>query len=189
MTDHVARLNRRTLRALAHPLRIQLLELLRADGPATASGLGERLGESSGTTSWHLRQLAEYGFVAEDTDRGNRRERWWRSVHDGHRMDAEDFLDDPDSAGALNSYLHASVQLRYAAESQFIAELDHWRESWERTVLFDDARLSLTPEETRALSEDVLRVVDRYRREPRAGDETVVAHWAAFPRRHDGERS
>ncbi|NEE24033.1 helix-turn-helix transcriptional regulator, partial [Streptomyces sp. SID7982] len=48
----------RTLRSLAHPLRIRLLNTLREFGPATASKLGERLGESSGATSYHLRQLA-----------------------------------------------------------------------------------------------------------------------------------
>ncbi|MYV61205.1 helix-turn-helix domain-containing protein, partial [Streptomyces sp. SID4931] len=51
----------RTLRSLAHPLRIRLLNALREFGPATASKLGERLGESSGATSYHLRQLAESG--------------------------------------------------------------------------------------------------------------------------------
>src|SRR4051812_14770407 len=53
----------RALRALAHPLRNRLLGLLRLDGPATASRLARVVGESSGATSYHLRQLAAYGFV------------------------------------------------------------------------------------------------------------------------------
>jgi len=69
------------LEALAHPLRNRLLGLLRTDGPATASGLAQRVGESSGVTSYHLRKLAEVGFVEEETERGTKRERWWRSVH------------------------------------------------------------------------------------------------------------
>lgn len=181
------RVDRRALRALAHPLRTQLVELLRMDGPATASGLGQRLGESSGTTSWHLRQLAEHGLVEEDTARGNKRERWWMAVHDGHRLVAEDFLDDPDLSGPLHSYLQSGVQLRYAAESQFYAEVEHWRDEWAGAVTFDSGRLSLTPAETRELSAEVMAVVERYRREPRAGDETVVTHWAAFPRKRRGE--
>jgi predicted transcriptional regulator len=60
----------RSLRGLAHPLRLHLLGLLRADGPATASQLAARTGQSSGATSYHLRQLAAYGFVVEDTGRG-----------------------------------------------------------------------------------------------------------------------
>ena len=53
------------LRALSHPLRLRMLEVLR-EGPATASALGRRLGESSGATSYHLRALAKAGVVEED---------------------------------------------------------------------------------------------------------------------------
>ncbi|MGW6175252.1 ArsR/SmtB family transcription factor [Arthrobacter sp. NPDC055138] len=67
-----------SLKALAHPLRIQLLNTLSQYGPQTASGLAERLGESSGATSYHLRQLAKHDFVREVEGRGTARERWWR---------------------------------------------------------------------------------------------------------------
>jgi DNA-binding transcriptional ArsR family regulator len=83
---YLARIDGRLLRALAHPLRVRILELLREDGPATASGLAKRVGESSGTTSWHLRQLAESGLIAEDTERGSRRDRWWKAVHEGDQL-------------------------------------------------------------------------------------------------------
>ncbi len=65
----------RALRAVAN----RLLGLLRLDGPSTATLVGKRVGESSGSTSCHLRQLAAYGFVEELPDHGNRRERWWRA--------------------------------------------------------------------------------------------------------------
>src|SRR5215212_5276227 len=74
-------LDARSLRGIAHPVRVRILTSLREDGPATATGLAGRLGESTGSTSYHLRQLAEYGFVAEDTGRGVGRELWWRAVH------------------------------------------------------------------------------------------------------------
>ena len=65
------------VRALAHPLRLRLLDLLRFDGPATATLLAGRAGESSGSTSYHLRQLARYGFIEEAPPRRGR-ERFWR---------------------------------------------------------------------------------------------------------------
>lgn len=68
------------LKALTHPLRIRLLGMLRQDGPATASELAARTGESSGSTSYHLRVLAKYAFVAEAEHRDGR-ERRWRAVH------------------------------------------------------------------------------------------------------------
>src|SRR3712207_9537790 len=61
--------------------RSALLALLRSEGPSTASRLGQRIGESSGTTSYHLRQLAGLGFVEEVPGQGTARERWWRARH------------------------------------------------------------------------------------------------------------
>ncbi|MFF5978327.1 ArsR/SmtB family transcription factor [Streptomyces olindensis] len=68
------------LKALTHPLRIRLLGLLRQDGPATASELAARTGESSASTSYHLRVLAKYAFIAEAEHRDGR-ERRWRALH------------------------------------------------------------------------------------------------------------
>jgi DNA-binding transcriptional ArsR family regulator len=81
MQPRSVELDARTLRGLAHPLRARMVGLLRTEGPATATSLAARVGESSGTTSWHLRQLADAGLVEEDSHRGNRRERWWRAAH------------------------------------------------------------------------------------------------------------
>src|SRR2546421_8194539 len=69
------------LRALAHPLRLQLLQVLHAEGPATASQLARRLGESSGATSYHLRALHRAGMV-EEAEQRNARERWWQRTPD-----------------------------------------------------------------------------------------------------------
>jgi DNA-binding transcriptional ArsR family regulator len=68
----------REVRALAHPLRLQLLECLLASGPATASMLARELGESSGATSYHLRALASADLIVEDLERRKGRERWWK---------------------------------------------------------------------------------------------------------------
>jgi DNA-binding transcriptional ArsR family regulator len=71
------------LRALAHPLRIRILDLLPIRGPLTASKLGEIVGESSGSTSYHLRQLAKHGLVREVEGKGTARERWWERTPGG----------------------------------------------------------------------------------------------------------
>ena len=55
----------RALRAMAHPIRLELVGLLRTHGPLTATKAAALLGESSGSTSFHLRQLAKYGLVEE----------------------------------------------------------------------------------------------------------------------------
>ncbi len=68
----------KTVRALAHPLRLDLLQLLGASGPATAAQCGRVLGVSQASCSFHLRQLAKYGFVEDAGPGADRRERQWR---------------------------------------------------------------------------------------------------------------
>ena len=69
------------LKALAHPVRLRVLGMLRIDGPATATQLAARLNLNSGATSYHLRQLAQYGFI-EEAPHASRRDRWWRASHE-----------------------------------------------------------------------------------------------------------
>ena len=71
--------NAKALRAYAHPVRMKLILALRTRGPLTATQAGRLLGESSGTCSFHLRQLAKYGLV-EETGGGTGREKPWRAT-------------------------------------------------------------------------------------------------------------
>ncbi|MFJ8894568.1 helix-turn-helix domain-containing protein [Leifsonia sp. NPDC102414] len=174
------------LRGLANPIRLQLLDLLQADGPATATGLGERLGLSTGVLSYHLRVLAEHGFIVEDSERGTGRDRWWkaakRSTSFTFRMPED--ADGHDTAGATEQ---AAQFLRLVAEQShrrtiaFIdsvaGQVDELAESpWTVT----DLPLRLTPDEARALRSEVQELLVRYRRDPATPDApgTVRAHVA-----------
>ena len=68
----------KAIRALAHPLRLDLLELLSAIGPSTAAHCGRVLQVPQANCSFHLRQLAKYGFVEDAGPGADRRERTWR---------------------------------------------------------------------------------------------------------------
>ncbi|MFI6324133.1 winged helix-turn-helix domain-containing protein [Nonomuraea sp. NPDC050556] len=87
------------LKVVAHPLRVRLLAHLRADGPATASQLGRTVGESSGSTSYHLRELAKYGFIEEDPSPDGR-ERRWRARHRITSWDPEEMSATPEGREA-----------------------------------------------------------------------------------------
>ena len=67
-------------RTLANPLRRRMLGHLHEHGEANSTSLARALGESTGTTSYHLRKLAEQGFVAEIPEMSRGRERWWRAL-------------------------------------------------------------------------------------------------------------
>ena len=95
-TDKVRTLDVAALKAFSHPLRMRLYDLLKDGGPATASMLARAIGESTGQTSYHLRQLERHGLITEDTGRGTGRERWWQPV--GFRFDAE--TEDCSSSGS-----------------------------------------------------------------------------------------
>jgi DNA-binding transcriptional ArsR family regulator len=178
-----AELDARTLRGLAHPLRMRILGILRTGGPATATGLAARLGESTGTTSWHLRQLAESGLIVEDTGRGNRRERWWRAAHEYTAVRFEKLIDEPENAAAVNAFLHEAASLYYRNATAFIAEVWTWNREWVQAADFSDDELSLTPGELTSLTRELDEVIRRYKRDRRPGDEPVVVQIQSFPRR------
>lgn len=175
----------RSLRGLAHPLRMKLLQLLRLDGPATATGLAARLGENTGTTSWHLRQLAEHGFIEEDADRGSGRERWWRAVDESTVLRGPEFLDDPDTRGPLQVVLHEYLNHSFGLAAAFLAEADRWAPEWlSASTMSDWDNLRLTPDRLRQLNEELTATVDRYRdsAEPDPGSEPVIVQLQSFPR-------
>ena len=99
----------RALRALAHPLRMALVGLLRMQGPLTATQAGVLLGESSGSTSFHLRSLAKYGLV-EEAPGGQGRERPWRAT--AMFTQWEDSTESP-AAAAASELLSAVVAEQY----------------------------------------------------------------------------
>jgi DNA-binding transcriptional ArsR family regulator len=119
------------LRALAHPTRLKMLGMLRIDGPATATTLATRLGINTGQTSYHLRQLAQHGFVVDDDERGNGRERWWKAAHQSTitgEMPAR-----PEDREALEAYMQTvaviyTQQLQAAVEEAPLLPLE-WREA------------------------------------------------------------
>lgn len=181
----VRTLDARSLRGLAHPLRIRLLAALRHDGPATASQLGERLGESSGSTSYHLRQLAAHGFVEDAPEHGKGRERWWKASHDGTAFDESLLNDDnPETRGAADAFLHEIATIHTQEMNSWLGSSHTWPKEWRRSTDLSDFTLHLTPGQTHELIHKMHDLVNSYRElPPTEGTETVRFHTHAFPRR------
>lgn len=183
-------LDARSLRGLAHPMRVRLLGLLREHGPSTATALAATVGESSGVTSYHLRQLAAYGFVVEDeTPRASRRQRWWRAAH---RMTVLEPLPDrdPDTDLLVDEYLR-SIAASYADRIlRFTEGLATTRDvlgtAWGDVAELSDWRLELTPEQAGALGRDISEILGRYpavdpARPLAEGTESVVVQLQLMP--------
>ncbi|GAA1905662.1 ArsR/SmtB family transcription factor [Streptantibioticus ferralitis] len=183
------RIDARSLRGLAHPLRMRIFELLSLDGPATATRLAERLGENTGTVSWHLRHLAEHGFIEEEAGRGTKRERWWRRAGVSNELNTADFRDDPDTRGALSVYVHELVQQYFNRVMNYVGE--DWDDGWRNAgTLADWPDLRLTPGQLAALNAELAAVIARHTlapgTAPAPGALPVVVQLQSFPRRERG---
>lgn len=148
------------MRALAHPVRLALIEVLSIEGPQTATEAAEHVGESPSSCSFHLRQLAKYGFV-EETGDGRGRRRPWRMTQLGTTYgDASDDAELSTAADLLSEML----------QSRWLARWRRWRRTshafppqWREAGGSYETVWWVTPEELRALEAEVLSLSMRWR--------------------------
>ncbi len=160
-----------TLKAVSHPLRMQLLGALRRLGPSTASELGRELGESSGSTSYHLRQLERFGFVGDDDEQPSGRERRWKSLYD--------LTTYPATLAGLDGGREYLDVVRRRQEEHLREDLERWTVH-RPGIGMSDYSLSLDPEDVEALERDIFDVVQRYA--GKQGSERVNLHALILPR-------
>ncbi len=160
------------LRAIAHPLRARLLGALRHDGPATATELAGRFGESSGSTSYHLRQLERYGFIVEDEEQRSKRERRWRAAAKFTSWDDADFVDQPEGREASDAMHDLQVHWQLRRDQQWRSRRLDWDRAWLGAAGTSDVEVRLTPEATRRFFERFLELAREAEAETEAqGDE------------------
>jgi DNA-binding transcriptional ArsR family regulator len=147
--------------ALAHPIRYRIWELLR-EGPATASQLARRFGESRGLLSYHLRFLARAGAISEDESLGTRRERWWR------RPEGPPIVAIPaDAEGrAIDTRFLAMLFARdEEVRGRFVA--GPVGDEWQQDAFAGNWYIELTPAEASELGSRLFAIVDELRCDPR----------------------
>jgi DNA-binding transcriptional ArsR family regulator len=175
------------LRALAHPLRLRMLGILRTEGATTATALAQRLGLNSGSASYHLRQLAAHGFIVDDEERGNGRERWWRAAHTSTRLDWEAEEPDPQDQEAVDAYLQSVVVVYNQMLQQMVEERATLSDEWRNASTMSDWRCRLNPSQARRLLEQVESLIEQFEAEeelpeddPEGVPYTIMFH--GFPR-------
>ena len=159
MTEHTELRDAQALRALTHPVRLQLLQALVLEGPLTATAAAELIGETPTTCSFHFRQLKKYGFVEDDAPPGGR-ERPWRLARMDHRI--------PGRTGEPDVDMASSALVRILLE-HYIAELREWWQrspdepaDWQQATGLTDQVLFVTPAELRALRAELYQPPARY---------------------------
>lgn len=149
----------RALRAYAHPVRMKLVGLLRREGELTASQAARLLGESSGTTSFHLRQLAKYGLV-EEAGGGRGREKPWRATAlFTHLPDVTTTPELAEATTALRTTMAARHHEQYLA---WIARAASEPEQWQAAASGSDYMLYLTADELADLRDRVDALLRSY---------------------------
>jgi len=175
------------LKGLAHPLRMRLLTELHDRGRATATQLADALGESSGATSYHLRQLHRHGFIVEDDTTGSGRERFWRPVPGGWNLPVLDLAEDAASGAALDLVVQEQLLDETRRAIEVMRRAREWPQEWRDSVRRMETRLALTPEQVSALHADLDELIDRYRLIAGApGSRRVVLTINTTPTEHPG---
>jgi DNA-binding transcriptional ArsR family regulator len=181
-------LGARQVRAIAHPLRMRMLDSLR-DGPATASMLARDLGESSGATSYHLRALEAAELVVEDLDRRKGRERWWMRNPARSGLISSVPADDAEYGAALAQLESVILARDEEALNRYLPNRERFSEEWQETAFIGGWMAYATREEVEELSRHVVEWLHARRRpsEERPADaELLYLTYRAMPQQPPG---
>ncbi|MBV7670173.1 helix-turn-helix domain-containing protein [Streptomyces halstedii] len=151
------------MRALAHPVRLAILDHLRRHGPATATQLAPDVGATPSVTSWHLRHLAGFGLVRDSEPGPDRRQRRWEAAARGFRFEAP--LDPADEEGqAAARVLSQQMFRRYAdLPSRWADEVGPALDpTWLRLAGLANTRVVVSAEELAAIEDGIERVLAPY---------------------------
>ncbi|TCL74849.1 helix-turn-helix domain-containing protein [Rhizobium sp. BK251] len=165
------------LKALAHPVRLRMLGMLRVDGPATATQLATRLGLNSGATSYHLRQLAQYGFI-EDAPGPSRRDRWWRASHELTSVPATESEGEALDLGV--AFTQAALSLQVSQMQQASEEYAELPAEWRKASTASDVIIPMTAAQAEALTNRLTEIMLETMREAPPLGEPLPAGMAPF---------
>ncbi|MEL4320046.1 winged helix-turn-helix domain-containing protein [Leifsonia sp. YIM 134122] len=176
----------KSMRALAHPLRLTLLGLLRSDGPAPVGRLADAVDEAPGTVSYHLGTLAKWGYVVEAPElASDGRERWWRAAHDTTHFEPLELRDDPARLAASVAMRQMFLQHNLSEQLQALEAEATLESEWLAASSSGDFLAHLTLEEFAEMTGEFDALVTKWwdrGRTTREGTRVVRYLYNAFPR-------
>ncbi|MEV4432864.1 helix-turn-helix domain-containing protein [Streptomyces sp. NPDC049585] len=175
------------LRVLAHPMRQKIEQCLRK-GPANSASLARELGESTGLTSYHLRRMAEHGFIEEVPELARGRERWWRAVPGDRRYPPYSR-----QSPAMREALTQMHRLNLAELVEEARKFENARDTlgpWADAAIFSRATLRVDPARLAEFFEEYVALLQRYsapapasasQRDPQPGTRAVLVRLLGLP--------
>lgn len=152
------------LRALAHPVRVELLKALYSRGEANVSELAETVGGPVNQVSYHLRQLAKYDFIEPAQDRArDSRDRWWRPSYDDG-VDWDPLLKSPATAPAARAQLSKGLGDSLEAIRDYFSRAVGGLPEWPEGSFAHDLYLHVTPQEAAEFDRDYLELCRQWQK-------------------------
>lgn len=182
------RIESSALKGLAHPLRMAIYDALAKYGPQTATTLADKLGESSGSTSYHLRQLARHDFIQQVESTTGGREKWWERIPGPVTVPSRN-ADRDSAAHAAADFVNREFNRSStrALEDFVIGTTDEKRLSaeWLEAADITTSNLRMTPaqlEQTSKRFHDLIQTfIDEFRDRNDPGSRPVQIQFNAFP--------
>jgi len=173
------------LKALAHPLRQQMLTRLERHGPATSADLATEFGADRGATSYHLRRLARFGFIEEDHDRSAGRRRYWRSVPQDVRLPRRPTTPEAEAVAReiFRQWRDRADRTLTAFLADLMADPDAFGE-FGTAAMNSLGGTTLTAAELAEFAEEYIALLSRWHREPdqaSPGSRHITVLFNAFP--------
>ena len=164
--------NPRSIRALAHPARLAIIDALTTGEELTATQCAELTGLSPSATAYHLKLLERYGLAETAALRPDRRERPWRAT--GRQIQTDLDGSTPGGASAVAAVVAAHIDMTRAIAVEFTAAGPAEPEEWRDAAVLNNADLWLTVEEFQRVGEELAAVIAPYRRRTRPADSRQV---------------
>jgi DNA-binding transcriptional ArsR family regulator len=169
------------LKALAHPLRQQLLSRLQRHGPATSADLAAEFGADRGATSYHLRQLARFEFIEEDTERSSGRRKYWRAIPQDVRLPRRSA--DPEVAAAADEVGRQWMDRADHELTTYLSGREAFGE-FAAAAMHSFGGTVLSAEELAEFGEEYIALLNRWHRDPgqaSPGSRHISVVFHAFP--------
>jgi DNA-binding transcriptional ArsR family regulator len=161
----------RVLAAASHPLRRRIMDVLRVDGPATATMLAAHTEQAVANVSHHLKVLAGAGLIVEVPERArNKKERWWTIASRALRWTSSDFADDPVGQAVASAAASINLERHTALVRAWYGVSDERHAKWADAAFSTDKWLSMTPEELAAFEGELQALIDRWASRPVTDD-------------------
>jgi DNA-binding transcriptional ArsR family regulator len=179
------------LRALAHPLRVEIYDILSQYGPQTSSSLAAMTGESSGSMSYHLRALAQHDLIREVPGKGTARERWWERPRGGVSLVNDEGMRTPAGRAATQAVMSETLNRRHQQLMDYAANgLERESKDWYEAAMISTGNARLTVEQLADLTRRVQLLIDEtveaYRDQTGDGVRPVTIRADIFPLPSEG---